>query len=245
MNEILLPSETIVYKCEIFYGAPDKNVYQAQVQVSESQLIVKLSQKESASEYLSGLAVIKFVQGFNVLIIKKNDIQNVEIHGGFISNKCIVTLTDQSVHIFDRRALKVNELAEFIKASTKPSVPANNETVRSSIPVINSETVRNSNPVPVKDYNNNPDEYFSWSKKAAVLAIAGLALFFTDGLMFGLLQYILFLVAIIVSIIQLLAIYKNFAQVKGGKTSLSIGIFIALILVTSLLLAGKTLMDLL
>lgn len=116
MKEALLSNENIIETWEAIYIAPDNSSYLSKITITDKRILIKPGKNMSVASLAASLLVITTLDGSYT--INKDQIKQVELSKSFFSNKCIVTLTDGSKHIFDKRLLKIDKFAEQIKMDT-------------------------------------------------------------------------------------------------------------------------------
>ena len=115
MNITLQPGETKIDTWTILYVPPKGGKFNGKLTVTNQRLLYDAKFDVSAKGMLEEFMFVKWgSEGF--LEINKDDIQNVEVQKSFFSKKCIVTLKDNSKHVFDYGALNIDKCAAAIEA---------------------------------------------------------------------------------------------------------------------------------
>jgi hypothetical protein len=114
MKVELQPGETKIDTWSILYIPPGGGKYNGKLTITNRRLLYDAKYDVSAKGLLSEAMFIKWgSEGY--LEINKADIKDVQVEKSFLSKKAIVTLTDNSKHIFNYGALNVDKVAEAIK----------------------------------------------------------------------------------------------------------------------------------
>ena len=110
----LQPNETKIDTWTILYIPPNGGKYNGKLTITNKRLLYDAKFDVSAKGLLSEALFVKWgSEGY--LEINKADIKDVQVEKSFLSKKAIVTLTDNSKHIFNYGALNVDKVAEAIK----------------------------------------------------------------------------------------------------------------------------------
>lgn len=111
-----LPGETKIDTWTILYVPPGGGKFNGKLTVTNKRLLYDAKYDVSAKGLLSEAMFIKWgSEGF--LEIKKQDIVKVEVEKGFLAKKIILTLTDDSRHIFNYGILNIDKVAEAINVN--------------------------------------------------------------------------------------------------------------------------------
>jgi hypothetical protein len=112
----LLPGEAKIDTWTILYIPPNGGKYNGKLTITNKRLLYDAKFDVSAKGFLSELLFIKWgSEGY--LEINKTDIKDVQVEKSFLAKKAIVTLTDESKHVFNYGALNVDKVAEAIKSN--------------------------------------------------------------------------------------------------------------------------------
>ncbi|MFI5386004.1 MAG: hypothetical protein ACHQ50_07770 [Fimbriimonadales bacterium] len=115
MTITLQPGETEIGNWTLFYLPPGGGKFNGKLTVTNLRLLYDAKYDASVKGMISEALFVKWgSEGY--LEIEKKDIQGVEVQKKFLSKKCILTLTDGSVHTFDYGALNIDKCAEAIQA---------------------------------------------------------------------------------------------------------------------------------
>ena len=110
----LQPGEEKIDTWTILYIPPGGGKYNGKLTITNKRLLYDAKFDVSAKGLISEALFIKWgSEGY--LEIDKTDIKDVQVEKSFLSKKVIVTLTDDSKHIFNYGALNVDKVAEAIK----------------------------------------------------------------------------------------------------------------------------------
>ena len=111
----LQPGEQKIDTWTIMYQPPGGGKYNGKLTVTNNRLLYDAKYDVSARGLLSEALFIKWgSEGF--LEIGKAEIKEVAVEKSFLSKKVILTLNDDSQHIFNYGALNVDKLADAIKS---------------------------------------------------------------------------------------------------------------------------------
>lgn len=112
----LQPGENKIDTWTILYIPPNGGKYNGKLTITNKRLLYDAKFDVSAKGLLSEVLFIKWgSEGY--LEINKADIKDVQVEKSFLAKKAIVTLTDDSKHIFNYGALNVDKVAEAIKSN--------------------------------------------------------------------------------------------------------------------------------
>lgn len=112
----LQPNETKIDTWTILYSPPGGGKYNGKLTVTNKRLLYDAKFDVSAKGLLSEALFIKWgSEGY--LEINKEDIKDVTVEKNFLAKKAIVTLSDNSKHVFNYGALNVDKVAEAIKSN--------------------------------------------------------------------------------------------------------------------------------
>lgn len=116
MNIEMQPGEIKIDTWSILYIPPGGGKYNGKLTITNRRLLYDAKYDVSAKGLLSEAMFAKWgSEGF--LEINKADIKDVAVEKSFLAKKVIVTLTDDSKHVFNYGALNVDKVAEAIKAN--------------------------------------------------------------------------------------------------------------------------------
>lgn len=116
MNIELQPNEKEIDTWTILYIPPNGGKYNGKLTVTNQRLLYDAKFDVSAKGFLSELLFVKWgSEGY--LEINKADIKDVTVEKSFLAKKAIVTLNDESKHIFNYGALNVDKVVEAIKST--------------------------------------------------------------------------------------------------------------------------------
>ena len=116
MNIEMQPGETKIDTWSILYIPPNGGKYNGKLTITNKRLLYDAKYDVSTKGLLSEAMYMKWgSEGF--LEINKTDIKNVEVEKSFLAKKAIVTLSDDSKHVFNYGALNVDKVAEAIKSN--------------------------------------------------------------------------------------------------------------------------------
>ena len=116
MKVELQPNETKIDTWTILYIPPNGGKYNGKLTITNKRLLYDAKFDVSAKGFLSELLFVKWGSE-GCLEINKADIKDVQVEKNFLAKKAIVTLTDDSKHIFNYGALNVDKVAEAIKSN--------------------------------------------------------------------------------------------------------------------------------
>jgi hypothetical protein len=109
--------ETEIDHWTIYYRPNDKVKLSGKLTVSDQRLVYHAKFDASILGQLAySLAVPGSGDDEGYFIIDKKDIVDVSVEKKMLSKRVLVTMNDQSVHIFDYGALSVDKVAEAIRA---------------------------------------------------------------------------------------------------------------------------------
>ncbi len=112
----LHPNETKIDTWTILYIPPGGGKYNGKLTITNQRLLYDAKFDVSAKGLLSEALFMKWgSEGY--LEIYKEDIKDVTIEKSFLAKKAIVTLNDDSKHVFNYGALNVDKVAEAIKSN--------------------------------------------------------------------------------------------------------------------------------
>ena len=116
MKVEMQPDETKIDTWSILYIPPNGGRYNGKLTITNKRLLYDAKFDVSTKGLLSEAMSMKWgSEGF--LEINKADIKEVEVEKSFLAKKAIVTLNDNSKHIFNYGALNVDKVAEAIKSN--------------------------------------------------------------------------------------------------------------------------------
>lgn len=116
MNIELHPNEEKIDTWTILYIPPGGGKYNGKLTITNQRLLYDAKFDVSAKGFLSEMLFIKWgSEGY--LEINKRDIKDVTVEKSFLAKKAIVTLSDDSMHIFNYGALNVDKVVEAMKRS--------------------------------------------------------------------------------------------------------------------------------
>ena len=109
-----MPGEKLIDTWTILYNPPGGGKYNGKLTVTNNRLMYDAKYDVSAKGLLSEALFIKWgSEGY--LEIGKDDIRDVQVEKGFLAKKVVLTLSDDSRHIFNYGVLNVDKLAEAIR----------------------------------------------------------------------------------------------------------------------------------
>ncbi|MEO6251849.1 MAG: hypothetical protein ABIO79_00975 [Ferruginibacter sp.] len=112
----LQPNETKIDTWAILYIPPNGGKYNGKLTITNKRLLYDAKYDVSTKGLLSEAMYMKWgSEGF--LEINKADIKDVQVEKSFLAKKAIVTLHDDSKHVFNYGALNVDKVAEAIKSN--------------------------------------------------------------------------------------------------------------------------------
>jgi len=111
----LQPNETKIDTWTILYIPPNGGKYNGKLTITNRRLLYDAKFDESAKGLLSETLLAKWGSS-GYLEIDKADIKDVRVEKSYLAKKAIVTMNDNSEHIFNYGALNVDKVAEAIKA---------------------------------------------------------------------------------------------------------------------------------
>ncbi|OSZ80582.1 hypothetical protein CAP36_04845 [Chitinophagaceae bacterium IBVUCB2] len=112
----LQPNETKIDTWTILYIPPGGGKYNGKLTITNKRLLYDAKLDVSAKGLLSEALFIKWgSEGF--LEINKADIKDVQVEKSFLAKKAVITLKDDSKHIFNYGALNVDKVAEAIRSN--------------------------------------------------------------------------------------------------------------------------------
>ena len=106
----LNPGETKIDSWTLFYIPPTGEKYNGKLTITNQRLLYDA--KLDAS--LMGVLNNRMVEGN--LQIDKQDISRIEVSKKLLSKKATLTLSDGSVHVFDRGAMNIDPVVSAIEA---------------------------------------------------------------------------------------------------------------------------------
>lgn len=114
MKITLQPGETNIDTWTILYIPPGGGKYNGKLTVTNKRLLYDAKYDVSAKGLLSEALFVKWgSEGY--LEINKADIKDVQAEKSFLAKKVVITLTDNSKHIFNYGALNTDKLMDAIK----------------------------------------------------------------------------------------------------------------------------------
>lgn len=114
MNIILQPGEQKIDTWTILYQPENGGKYNGKLTVTNQRLLYDAKFDVSAKGFLSELLFVKWgSEGY--LEINKSDIKDITTEKSFLAKKVILTLSDNSKHVFNYGALNIDKLVDAIK----------------------------------------------------------------------------------------------------------------------------------
>ncbi|HEY3744555.1 MAG TPA: hypothetical protein VGL53_32150 [Bryobacteraceae bacterium] len=111
----LRPGEIDLGTWTLFYLPPGGGKYNGKLRITNMRLLYDAKYDASLSGMVTEALFIKWgSEGY--LEIEKKDIRGVEVQKKLFSKKCILTLSDGSVHTFDYGAMNIDKAAAAIQA---------------------------------------------------------------------------------------------------------------------------------
>ena len=112
----LMPDEKVIDTWTLLYSPPGGGKYNGKLTITNKRLLYDAKYDVSAKGLLAEAMFIKWgSEGY--LEINKADIKDVQAEKSFLAKKAVVTLTDDSKHIFNYGALNIDRVAEAIKSN--------------------------------------------------------------------------------------------------------------------------------
>lgn len=109
----LLPDETIIDTWTLLYIPPGGGKFNGKLTITNKRLLYDAKYDVSAKGLVSEALFIKWgSEGY--LTIDKTDIKDVQVEKKFLANKVILTLNDDSKHVFNYGALKIDKVVTAI-----------------------------------------------------------------------------------------------------------------------------------
>ena len=112
MAEIeLQPGEAMIDAWTLYYLPPEGGKYNGKLTVTDRRLIYVASDDAS----LGGVLAHSRARGR--IEIEKSDISSIDVKRSLLSKKALLTLSDSSLHIFDRGAMSIDKIVAAIETS--------------------------------------------------------------------------------------------------------------------------------
>lgn len=108
------PNETIINTWTILYESPLGGKYNGKLTVTNHRLLYDAKFDVSTKGMIEEALFIKWGSE-DFVVIPKNRIKNVEVSKSFFAKKVILTLDNNSRHIFNYGMLNVDPVADAIK----------------------------------------------------------------------------------------------------------------------------------
>jgi len=115
MKFMLLPGEVEIDTWSLLYIPPAGGKFNGKLTVTNQRLLYDAKYDATITGTLANALVARWgSEGY--LQIEKKDIRSIAVQKKLLSKKCILTLNDGSLHIFDYGAMNIDKTVAAIEA---------------------------------------------------------------------------------------------------------------------------------